>query len=105
VSEALMNANMYNKVNLEIVETLRHIVGEGNVLVGAEDMEPYAHDEVVGLRADPEVVVKATSAEQISEIFKLARRERVPVTPVARAAVSAVGSCPSTVASSSRRKS
>jgi len=100
-----MNANMYNKVNLEIVEALRQIVGEGNVLTGAEDMEPYAHDEVVGLRAVPEVVVKAPSPEQISEIFKLARLERVPVTPVARATVSAVGPCPSTVASSSRRKS
>jgi len=45
-----MNANMYNKVNLEIVEALRHIVGEGNVLVGAEEMEPFAHDEAVGRR-------------------------------------------------------
>jgi glycolate oxidase len=33
------------------------------------------------LRADPEVMVKATSAEQIAEIFKLAQRERIPVTP------------------------
>lgn len=45
-----MNANMYKKVNLEIVEALRHIVGEGNVLTSAEEMEPYTHDEVVGLR-------------------------------------------------------
>lgn len=45
-----MNAYVYNRVTPEIVEALRHIVGEGNVLVGAEDMEPYAHDEVVGLR-------------------------------------------------------
>ena len=71
----------YNKVSTDIVETLRQIVGEGNVLVGAEEMEPYTHDEVMGLRADPEVVVKATSTEQISEIFKLAQRERIPVTP------------------------
>ena len=72
---------MYNKVTPNIIEALRQIVGENNILTSAEDMEPYAHDEVVGLRADPEVVVKATSAEQISEIFKLAQRERVPVTP------------------------
>lgn len=99
-----MNANVYNKVTPEIVEALRQIVGEGNVLTSAEEMEPYTHDEAVGLRADPEAVVKATSAGQISEIFKLAQRERVPVTPVARATVSAVGPCPSTVASSSRRE-
>ena len=72
---------MYNKVTPDIIEALRQIVGESNVLTDADDMEPYAHDETVGLRADPEVVVKATSAEQISEIFKLAQRERVPVTP------------------------
>jgi len=45
-----MNAYVYNRVTPEIVEALRQIVGEGNVLVGAEDMEPYAHDEAVGLR-------------------------------------------------------
>lgn len=72
---------MYRKVDATIVEALRQIVGESNVLVRAEDMEPYTHDQVVGLRADPEVVVKVTSAQQIAEIFRLAQRERVPVTP------------------------
>ena len=72
---------MYNKVNARIVEDLRRIVGEQHVLAGAEEMEPYTHDEVVGLRADPEVVVRVTSAEQIADIFRLAQRERVPVTP------------------------
>jgi glycolate oxidase len=72
---------MYSKVNSDIVAALRQIVGESNVMVGAEEMEPYTHDEVVGLRADPEVVVKVTSAGQVAEVFKLAQRERVPVTP------------------------
>ena len=72
---------MYKKVDSEVVERLREIVGADNVLVEAEDMEPYSHDEVVGLRADPEVVVKATSTEQVSQIFKLAQREQIPVTP------------------------
>ena len=63
---------MYAKVNTGIIEALRQIVGEGNVLADAEAMEPYTHDEVVGLRADPEVVVRVTSAEQVAEIFRLA---------------------------------
>ncbi|MGQ9600951.1 MAG: FAD-binding oxidoreductase [Anaerolineae bacterium] len=46
-----------------------------------EDMEPYTHDEVVGLRADPEVVVRVTLAQQVAEIFRLAQREHIPVTP------------------------
>jgi len=72
---------MYRKVDGCIIEALRQIVGEGNVLADAEAMEPYTHDEVVGLRANPEVVVRVTSAEQVAEVFRLAQRERVPVTP------------------------
>jgi len=72
---------MYRKVDASTVEALRCIVGEGDVLTAAEPMAPYTHDETVGLRADPEVVVRVTSAEQIAEIFRLAQRERVPVTP------------------------
>jgi len=72
---------MYRKVAADIVEALRQIVGEVNVLVGAEEMEPYTHDEVVGLRADPEVVLRVTSAGQVADVFRLAQRERVPVTP------------------------
>ncbi|MCR4408514.1 MAG: FAD-binding protein [Anaerolineae bacterium] len=71
----------YKRVNADIIEELRRIVGENNVLATDEDMEPYTHDEVVGLRADPEVVVRVTSAQQVAEIFKLAQREHIPVTP------------------------
>lgn len=72
---------MYNKVNAAIVKAVQEIAGQRNVLVDAEALEPYTHDEVVGLSADPEVVVRVTSAEQVAEIIKLAQRERVPVTP------------------------
>jgi glycolate oxidase len=75
---------MYNEVTPRIVDALRQIVGPHNVFFGPDDaerLEPYAHDETVGLRAEPETVVRATTAEQISQIFKLAQRERVAVTP------------------------
>ncbi|MGB9880849.1 MAG: FAD-binding oxidoreductase, partial [Anaerolineae bacterium] len=72
---------MYNKADAQVIAELRQIVGEGNVLVSQEDIEPYTHDEVVGLRAEPEVVVKVTNAQQIAAIFKLAQRKRIPVTP------------------------
>jgi glycolate oxidase len=72
---------MYARVTPQIVETLRRIVGAENVLVDAEDLERYTHDETVGLRAAPEVVVRVASAEQVADVFKLAQRERVPVTP------------------------
>jgi glycolate oxidase len=72
---------VYNKVDATVVKALRDIVGDKNVLVDVEALEPYTHDEVIGLRADPEVVVRVTSAEQVAEIFKLAQRTRIPVTP------------------------
>jgi glycolate oxidase len=72
---------MYNQLTPDTVGALRHIAGDENVLVDAEEMERYSHDETVGLRADPDVVVKVTGAEQVSEVLKLAQRERVPVTP------------------------
>ncbi len=72
---------MYEKVNADIIEALQRIVGSENVLVDAEALEPYTHDETVGLRAAPEVAVRVRSAGQVAEILKLAQRERVPVTP------------------------
>jgi glycolate oxidase len=72
---------IYRKVDHGIVTALRKIVGNDRVLVDPEDMEPYSHDQVVGLRADPEVTIKATNVGQISKIFELAQRERIAVTP------------------------
>ncbi len=72
---------MYQAVTAEIVNTLCQIVGAENVLLDAEALERYSHDETVGLRAQPEVVVRATSTAQVSQVLKLAQRERVPVTP------------------------
>ena len=77
-------AEMYRSVTPRIVEVLQKIVGEDDIFFGPEDaekLEPYSHDETVGLRAEPEVVVRVTSTEEVSQIFKLAQRERVPVTP------------------------
>jgi glycolate oxidase len=72
---------MYNQLAPGAVEALRHVAGDENVLVDAGEMERYSHDETVGLLADPEAVVKVTGTEQVSEVLKLAQRERIPVTP------------------------
>ena len=72
---------MYRPVTPAIVDALCHIVGPGDVLVDAEALQRYSHDETVGLWAQPEVVARATSTEQVSQVLKLAQRERIPVTP------------------------
>jgi glycolate oxidase len=73
--------NRYRPVTPGIVTALQEIVGRDAVLTNPEALEPYSHDETVGLRAAPEVVVRVTSAQQVAEVLRLAQRERVPVTP------------------------
>jgi glycolate oxidase len=72
---------LYNKVTLQIIGKLCLIAGEKNVLIDAEELEPYSHDQTPVVSGNPEVVVKVSNAKQISEIFKLAQQERIPVTP------------------------
>ena len=72
---------MYNPVTPALLADLQQIAGDDNVLVGADQLEPYSHDETVGLRADPEVVVRVTTTSQVSQVLTLAQRARVPVTP------------------------
>jgi len=72
---------MYKKIDERQLDALRQIAGASNVLVGEEDCEPYSHDEVVGLTAFPEVVVRPPTTEEVSHIIQLATRERIPVTP------------------------
>lgn len=73
----------YNKVTERIIDELKKIVGETNVILDQEKLEVYSHDEVpeVEWYHMPEVAVKPQTAAQISEIMKLANREIIPVTP------------------------
>jgi glycolate oxidase len=70
-----------SRVTESVLEELRRIVGRDAVLSDGERLEPYSHDETVGLRADPEVVVWPTSTDQVAAILALAQRTGVPVTP------------------------
>ncbi|MBP2073353.1 FAD-binding oxidoreductase [Thermoanaerobacterium butyriciformans] len=75
---------MYNKVTPEIVDELIEIVGNKNVIYNNFDaMEAYSHDEVAekSYAHMPDVVVKPSSAEEISKIMKLANKYKIPVTP------------------------
>lgn len=74
----------YNPVTPVIAAELSDIVGERYVIFNEpERMIDYAHDEVAGEEYAhmPEVVVKPASAEEISQIMRLANRELIPVTP------------------------
>ncbi|MDY7077590.1 MAG: FAD-linked oxidase C-terminal domain-containing protein [Chloroflexota bacterium] len=75
---------LYQPVTPAIVARLRDIVGERyTIFDDQEHMLDYAHDEVAGAEYArmPEAVVKPATAAEISEIMRLANRERIPVTP------------------------
>jgi len=74
----------YQAVTPAIVAQLRGIVGERYVIYDEpERLLDYAHDEVAGdeYAHMPEVVVKPTTAAEISAVMRLANREHIPVTP------------------------
>ena len=72
----------YNQLTEAIAQELIGIFGAANVYYNdAERLEPYAHDEAAGCATRiPEAVVRPKSAEEISQLLKLANREKIPVT-------------------------
>ena len=72
----------YNQLTDSIAQELIGIFGAANVYYNdAERLEPYAHDEAAGCATRiPEAVVHPKSAEEISQLMKLANREKIPVT-------------------------
>lgn len=73
----------YNKVTMEVLEQLKNIVGEDNVIVDEAKLADYSHDEVNDphYMFMPEVVVCPDTVEQIAEVVKLANRELIPLVP------------------------
>jgi glycolate oxidase len=72
---------MFARLRASTLDKLRRIVGEENLLVGEEALEPYSHDEVAELHHLPEAAARAGSAAEVSRILELAQAEGFPVTP------------------------
>ena len=68
-------------IQKKIVNDLKKIVGKADVLTEKEDLASYAYDGTTSWIHEPDVVVFPTTAQEISEILKLANKERIPVTP------------------------
>jgi len=66
----------------EVIEQLRAIVGEENVLIGDDINEEYACDEALTVKPRlPEVVVKPVSTEEVAKILRLANEKGISITP------------------------
>jgi glycolate oxidase len=65
----------------EIIVELENITGREGILTAKEDLVSYSFDGTALWTHAPEVVALPTTTEQISQIMKLANRNRIPVTP------------------------
>lgn len=63
----------------EVSTELKKICGEESVFETDEVLENYSHDFTEDLSFKPDIVVKPSTAEQISEIMKLANETCYPV--------------------------
>jgi glycolate oxidase len=71
----------FNKIDKEILEKFREIVGTDQVFTGSEDLQHYSHDYTEDLSFLPEVVLKPATTEEVSAILKICNKELIPVTP------------------------
>ena len=68
-------------VSPEHISAFKKILGDACVLQDEDVLQHYAHDETETLHFPPEVVLKPSTAEQISEILKICNRHLITVTP------------------------
>ncbi|MBR8701089.1 putative FAD-linked oxidoreductase [Fusobacterium sp. DD29] len=71
----------YNKITPELVEQFKQIV-PGKVHVNGDINEDYFHDEMpIYGKGTPDVVVEATTTEDIAKIVKICYENNIPVIP------------------------
>jgi len=70
------------QLNSEILFKLENIVGQSFVFTDVETRNHYGHDETEAYVFPPNVVVKPSSAIEISEILKIANQYKIPVVPI-----------------------
>src|SRR5690554_3903768 len=69
-------------MNIEIISSLQEIVGNTYVFTGFETLQEYGKDHTEDLLFPPQVVVKPSTPQEISEILKLAYSHGIAVTPI-----------------------
>ena len=71
----------YTKVTNKELDFIRSIVGPERLSTGESVLDLHSKDESFHPRRKPEAVVWPLSAQEISQILKLADEKRIPVTP------------------------
>lgn len=72
----------YKKIDKDDIAYIKGIIGDDErILIGDFINEEYSHDELSGTSSYPDIVVRAKSAQEISEIMKYAFKHVIAVTP------------------------
>lgn len=71
----------YKAFTANDLEALQRICGVERVIPRECIGEDYSHDELAGIHNFPDVLVKAVSTQEVSEIMKYASANNIPVTP------------------------
>jgi glycolate oxidase len=77
-----MNETTFQPINESLLQQLRSLLGDANVMTDEATRNNYGHDETEDLNFPPEVVVKPHTANEVSAILKLCHEAHVPVTPI-----------------------
>ncbi len=65
----------------QMIDELKKIVGEENVLTSPEALYEYSYDATPGHLYSPDAVVSPGTAQEVSEVLKLANANKIPVYP------------------------
>ncbi len=72
----------YKTLDQKDIDFINHIIGDSErILFGDDINEEYSHDELSDTISFPDVVIKVTSTEEVSNIMKYAYENNIPVTP------------------------
>jgi len=70
---------MYKKIDSADIDFLASFIDEDRLITGCFINPDYSHDELGGISAMPEVLIKAVSADEISKIMRYAYEKNIPV--------------------------
>lgn len=72
----------YKRIDKNDITFLTSVIDDPErILYGDNINEEYSHDELSGTESYPDVVVKVTSAKEVSRIMAYANENKIPVTP------------------------
>lgn len=71
----------YHRPTRKDMDNLVSMLGRDKVFAGDGINEDFSHDELAAERRYPDVLIEASTAEEVSRVMKYASEHRIPVTP------------------------